>query len=296
MFYNMLSQEPDKNDFKKNGKDNSIYPFISINYSISEKQMLTLGFKQSNERPMFKSYNPFMYLYTPTMLVKGNPDMKPSKTTGVDLTYVFQPSQAQMYMMAGGVSYTENLINPEMTVDPTSKRLIFSQENLGDLRKIYFYLSAQNNISSWFSLQTSISVSEDSYLKMKDSLRGLSTNLPNLVLGLEGSIVLPYKSNFHFVYNFISSGITAQGKTLSSNYVNFSFDRTFFKDKLGTSITIINPFHRMKSVQEFNTPQANFKYNFISEAAVFRLSVNYKFGKEKRSTIQKQNAINNSRL
>ena len=230
------------------------------------------------------------------MLVKGNPDMKPSKTSGVDLTYIFQPSQAQMYMMTGGVSYTENLINPEMTVDPATKRLIFSQENLGDQRKTYFYLSAQNTISSWFSLQTSISVSEDKYLKMKDSLRGLSDNIPNLVLGLDGGIVLPYKTNFHFVYNFVSPGITAQGKNLSFHYLNFIFDRSFFKNKIGTSLTIINPFHRMKTVQEYNTPQANFRYNFISEGAVFKLGVNYKFGKEKRSTIQKQNAINNSRL
>ena len=296
MFYNMLSRELNKNDFKKNGNDNSIYPFISINYNINEKQMLTLGFKQNNERPMFKSYNPFMYLYTPTMYVKGNPDIKPSKTSGVDLTYVFQPSQAQMYMLTGGISYSENLINPEMEVDPVSKRLIFSQQNLGDLQKIYFYLSAQNTISSWFSLQTSISVSEDRYLRMKDSLRGLSTNIPSLVLGLEGSIVLPYKLNFHFVYNFISSGITAQGKTLSSNYVNLSFDRSFFKDKIGTSLTIINPFHRMKSVQEFNTSQANYINKFISEAAVFKLGVNYKFGKAKRSTIQKQSAITNMRM
>lgn len=296
MFYNFLSRELNKNDFKKNGTDNSIYPSISVNYIISKTQMLTFGLKQNNTRPSFKFYNPFTYLYTPTMLVTGNPDLKPSTTTGADLTYTFQPSESQMYMVNGGISYSEKIFSPVMDVDSVSKRLIFSQQNLGDMQQIYLYLSAQNNITRKFSLQASLMVSQDKYKLIKESLKGLSGNSPNVALTLNGSIVLPLKVNFRFMYNFNSSSITAQGKNLSSHYVNFGIDRSFLKDKIGTSLTITNPFHRMKNIQEYNTPLMRVQYKFISEAAVFRLGLSYKFGKVKRSTIQKQNAIMNTRM
>jgi len=296
MFYDFMSRELNKNDFIKNGTDNSLYPAISVSYNISEIQVLTLGFKQSLTRPSFKFYNPFMYLYTPTMLVKGTPDLKPSKTTGADLTYILQPSLTQMYMLTGGISYSEKIISPEMDVDPISKRLIFSQQNLGDMQEIYIYLSTQNNFSKWFSLQTSLMISDDKYKRMTDSLKGISEHHPTLAFSLNTSIVLPMKVNFHLMYNFNSSSITAQGRNLSTHYVDISFDRSFLKNKIGTSLTITNPFHRMKSIQEFNTPLMKVQYKFISEAAVFRFGLSYKFGKEKRSTIQKQNAIMNTRM
>ncbi|MDP4241015.1 MAG: outer membrane beta-barrel protein, partial [Bacteroidota bacterium] len=291
-----MSRELDKNDFTKKGRDNSLYPTISVNYNISETQMLTFGLKQNLTRPSFKFYNPFKYLYTPTMLVKGNPDLKASRTTAADLTYILQPSQSQMYMLNGGISYTEKLIFPGMEVDSLTKILIFSQQNLGDLQEIYLYLTAQKSFTKWFSLYTSLMVSQDKYIRMSDSLKGNSENHPAMALSVNGSIVLPMKVNFHFMYNFNSSSITAQGKNLSTHFVNFTFDRSFLKDKIGTSLTITNPFHSMKNVQEYNTPLMKLQYKTFMESAVFRLGLSYKFGTVKKSTIQKQNAIINTRL
>jgi hypothetical protein len=296
MTYNSLSREILKNDFNKSGLANSLYPSVSISHNINEKQTMTFGFRQNITRPGFSSYNPFQLNYSPIQIYKGNPDLKPSMNNGGDITYIFQPSKTQMYMLIGGITYSNKVIGAAAEVDSVSNKLIFTNQNLADMQHLYLSLSTQNNFTDWFSLETSLSIFQDNYKRMKESLKVSGENLPSISFSLNSNIVLPLKINSYIGYQYTSTTITAQGKINSSHYIDIEFDRTFFNDKIDTSFTIVNPFHRTNNTTEVNSATMQSQFKYLSEAAVFRLGISYKFGKEKNTTIQKQNAITNMRM
>lgn len=296
MYFNSSSQEINKDDFTKTGSNNYLLPTVSITHSFSASQMLMLGLKQNISRPRYSTYNPFMFLSTPIIFVKGNPDLKPSINSNADITYILQPSEKQSYMFVGGINYDEKLIYPQIDIDPVTNKLIFSQQNLSDKQNLYLYISAQNNFSKLFSLQTSLTISKTKYKLLVDSLKGQSKNDPSISFSLNSSYKLPWNINSNLYYQFSSTSITAQGKRKSAHYLSLNISRSIIKNRISAYLDIDNPFHRMKNSEEFNTSFIKGQYKSVSEAAVFKLGVSYKFGKEKNSMSDKQRAIMNSRM
>lgn len=262
-------------------KKNYLLPSTSVSYKINGKQMLTFVYKQNIKLPVLNLIQPYVYQLPTEIKAGGNMTVEPSKMTVADLSYILQPSQSQMYILNSGICYDEKLIYPAIACYYTLG-LFFNPQNLADKRKLYMSLSTQNVFNQWLSLGTSVEVSDVKYLKYRkdfgliENLNSKSKNHPNVALSLNGNISMPGKLNFNFIYQYNSSYITPQGQTFSSHYLNLVFDRSFMKDRIGTFLSITNPFHRMKSAEEYNISVINIQYKTISEATVIRLGLSYK--------------------
>lgn len=273
-------------------KNNYLYPTTSISYIINKKQLITLVVKQNNTIPYFKFYQPYIYQVPTEIKIEDTYNISPSKATLADLFYILQPSSAQMYVLNGGISYYKKIIYPSILSETTTIKQMILMFNLSDMKKMYVSISSQNVFNKWFSIGTSIEVSETKYLKYNNLSNLYLAELPNLgikhldvALSLNGNIHLPKQVNFNFLYQYESSGITPQGTTSSVHFLNLVFDHSFKNNKINTFLSITNPFHSMTRLEEYKFSYRKIQYRNISELAVLRLGISYRFGKDKKESI-----------
>lgn len=72
-------------DYKKNYT--KLFPTLNLAYELSEKESFTLGYNRRIRRPRSHHLNPFSSRSSTSNVFKGNPDLDPMFTNGVDLGY-----------------------------------------------------------------------------------------------------------------------------------------------------------------------------------------------------------------
>jgi outer membrane receptor protein involved in Fe transport len=79
----------------------NLLPSLNLIYNLTEKASLRLSGSQTVGRPEFREIAPFgFYDFNKNVSVVGNPNLKQSKTTNVDLGYALYPSAGQVFSVS----------------------------------------------------------------------------------------------------------------------------------------------------------------------------------------------------
>jgi hypothetical protein len=66
----------------------NLFPTVNLNYELTEKQTVSLGYNRRIRRARNRFINPFPSRTSQTVLFQGNPDINPSISNGLDLGYL----------------------------------------------------------------------------------------------------------------------------------------------------------------------------------------------------------------
>jgi hypothetical protein len=145
----------------------SVLPSANLIYNLNTKSNIRLSASQTVGRPEFRELAPFsFYDFNRNVSMRGNPDLKQSKTSNFDLGFAFYPTSGEVIAISGFYKYFELPIEQKLL--PVSSGRAFTYGNaesatlLGvelELRKsLNFIDEALNNFI--FSANASLMKSE----------------------------------------------------------------------------------------------------------------------------------------
>lgn len=293
----LIASQTNNPDYSLKRQDQGIYPIFSTNYKIADNQSISFAIKHSITRPQYSNYVPFEWIISSSLTSKGNPEINPYYTNNIDFTYQFQVNQNHIIMINGGINSSNGVILPGIIYNNDSKILVASPFNLADLFDIYGTISLQNNICSWLTCQTSLSMTKSKYYQyISEDFKGPDNNMVKFSISENVSFVLPLKLNLNLYYTFISASTTAQGSQLPYHMIYAIASRDFLKNKLNISLSIRNPFISGKSSTVYQTLSFISTQTTFSENNILKINLRFKFGKTKRSDQAVPEKITNSRL
>lgn len=126
-------------------------PQLRWQYRFSPQKSFTVGYNGNNTQPSINQIQPVRVNDDPLNIVLGNPDLKPSYTNRVDVSYnSFKVLGNRYVFFSGSISNTHNPIVSNRTTD-SAGRSILQYANLEDQTPLnyYFYSSFSRNIKRW---------------------------------------------------------------------------------------------------------------------------------------------------
>ena len=131
------------------------YPTFFASYKSNGNNEFNLSYAKRIRRPDYSQLNPAKKYNTPYSYSNGNPFLKPSTITDLRLTYTFLKD----YSLTAYHTQTNDLASNVTVQDNTNKTLFDTQENIGRIKETGFELSTSNRLTSWWEINTIISLS-----------------------------------------------------------------------------------------------------------------------------------------
>ncbi|MGX5689881.1 TonB-dependent receptor [Arcticibacter tournemirensis] len=198
-----------------------ILPSLNITYSINDQTNLRLSASKTVTRPELRELANFGFFdYVSKRILQGNPDLKRSQNTNVDLKYEFYPGSGQVFSLSGFYKYFKNPI--EQTVSSAATRNItFQNANSAtsygmevEFRKrLNFFGSTSflNNVTAYANSSIIFSTVNLNSLVSEVTSRALQGQSPYII-----NAGLQYSSSdnnlsFNLLYNRIGNRISEVG-------------------------------------------------------------------------------------
>ncbi|MEJ5962670.1 TonB-dependent receptor [Pedobacter immunditicola] len=100
----------------------NVLPSANLIYNLTEKASIRLSGSQTVGRPEFREIAPFsFYDFNKNVSVVGNPNLKQSKTTNVDLGFAIYPSSGQVFSVSAFYKDFENPIEQSLQLGTSGR-------------------------------------------------------------------------------------------------------------------------------------------------------------------------------
>lgn len=263
----------------------SLFPNISINRFFRKRYNFGASYNIRVNRPRENNLNPQINNVDTLNISYGNPNLSPSYTHQVDLSFgVF----GQRWSFTPRLSYStsQDVIERFRTVTlipgSNTARSESTFDNIGTNNSLAFMLIGNYRPTSKISTNGNFSVIQSQYIsKLNNSLNrdGISFRA-----NFGFSMQLPYKTAFESNINYANNA-SAQGRNKGSVTSNLSARKTFLNNKLNLRLSINDVFGDRTNTtfsEGDNFRSNNFSTNNTQN---FTLSLNYRFTKVARNNI-----------
>ncbi|WP_316785755.1 outer membrane beta-barrel protein [Pedobacter frigiditerrae] len=258
----------------------SAFPSVSVNRFFKKRYNFGATYSVRINRPREFALNPQVNNADTLNISYGNPDLSPSYTHQMDLSFgafglkwSFTPRIS--YSTSSGVIERYRIVNPNGISESTF-------DNVGTNQSFALMLIGNFRPTNKISTNGNFSVIQSKYSST------LNSSLNRDGLSLRGSIgismQLPYKTAFESNLNY-ANNITAQGRNKGSINSSFGARKSFFKNTLSVRISTQDPF-RNKNNESFNQG-----LNFVSQSFSTNNSSNVNFSLNYRFTKVKVNKV-----
>jgi outer membrane receptor protein involved in Fe transport len=225
------------------------FPSLFLQYKTSPKHVFNLSYARSISRPSYLLLNPFENIQNPYYIEKGNPYLVPYFSNNVEFSYLLNSK----YSFTTGFQRTTRIIN---TVYQNVGNVIYSTyDNVNNQSEGFISLSPSFKINDWWELNCSVTArytqlnifepGNATQTKEKFSQDFWMSNKLTIAKSLFTEVIARYSRNqFLGIYDWKPQGS-----------IDFSFKKSFFKDKLTSTLYVADVFNIKKigwSVDEQN--------------------------------------------
>lgn len=269
----------------------NLVPSVSINRKLKNMSSLTLGFSRKIRRPGIYQLNPFVDRSNPNFETSGNPNLRPSTASGVELKY----SNFKKGSFNFGLSYEfyNKLVMPVSTLNTATNITRSSFDNTGKAQVI----GANININYPITKKWNISMnSHAGYGHVTAVVNNLVVENQGLMYYVSGSSGYSINKGWRINANMNMNGpnLTLQGTSNSFIGSSFSVNKDLIKEKLSFSASANNPFAKYRYyISETNGNDFTQESNNQSYLRTYSASLNYRFGKLKSGLKKSKKAIIN---
>jgi outer membrane receptor protein involved in Fe transport len=199
----------------------NILPSANLIYNLTDKASIRLSGSQTVGRPEFREIAPFsFYDFNKNVSVVGNPNLKQSKTTNIDLGYAVYPASGQVFSISAFYKYFELPIEQSLLIGPSGRSFGYLNSESANLygvemefrRPLNFIADQFENFT--FSTNASYMKSEVNVKKTinKTGKRPLQGQSPYLVnAGIQYSSKEENSTGVSLLFNRIGKRIWAVG-------------------------------------------------------------------------------------
>lgn len=265
----LTSGERDRQDYAK------AYPTLHLSYKLDEERTLTASFSERVQRPPPFLLNPLAYLGDPSIVQRGNPDLRPQDTQSYELGYEQRhgPSsyQATLYYRR----YTDQITQVER--DLGNGRFEYTFGNLGSSQGAGVELTANGKLTSKLSYNASTNIFW-TQIDAANLIAGLPTESS---YGISGRANLNWqvRTDDMLQFNITATGqrLIAQGILEPYYTVNLGW-RHKVNDRLTATVTVQDLTASYRFRRRLDTPvlTENLDVSPAFRSVFFRLD--YRFG------------------
>ena len=258
----------------------NLFPNVSLDYNMSEKQQWNLSYQRKIDRFRFDIVNPFLTYSSPFLYYQGNPNILPS------FSHNFSISHSYNSAVATSVSYGRhtNALASVFRRDPATNILIQSDANLSRATTMDVNLSLTKQVGGAL---TTVNFVGATYIRFYSptmpwlnqasvGVMASSNNTVNLPNGMRAELSLYYRTPLTYgAYSFRAqyNGSIAVSKSV-------------LKEKGTLTLTVLDPLNLQKN--RYDTRAADVQAYSLdkTETRFVRLNFSYRFGNQKVKTIK----------
>lgn len=225
-----------------------VLPSLNSTYSLNEKTNVRFSVSQTVTRPELRELSNFGFFdYVSKRILQGNPDLKRSQNTNIDLKYEFFPSSGQVLSISGYYKYFKNPIE-QIVSSGSVKNITFQNANSAttfgmefEVRKNLGFIAANNfykNLTTYVNTSIIFSTVNLNSLISEVTSRALQGQSPYLINA--GLLFNEPKSgwSFNLLYNRIGERIAEVGYQgypdiyeKGRNVIDFQIAKKLLKNK-----------------------------------------------------------------
>jgi outer membrane receptor protein involved in Fe transport len=276
----------------------ALFPSLFLTKHVNDNLELRVNYTRRIRRPSFWHLNPFIDINDPLNLRQGNPSLRPEFTNSFEFNYnqhyrkgsflgvlYFRNNQGDITRYSDTISAEQFQRLNNAAIDHNA--ILNTFINARNTNYMGAELTLQHKFSNHFDVVPTVNLQ---YRKVNADVGDL--NLSNEGFNWEGKLTVNYKLaaarsallkdlSFQVMGEYESREVTAQGRNVPQNRIDFALRKDFLKDnKASFTFNINDVFNSYRFGNIYDTE------NFYQESyrrrnvRTFRVSFTYKFGKQ----------------
>ncbi|QKJ28650.1 outer membrane beta-barrel protein [Mucilaginibacter mali] len=260
----------------------NLFPNLSASRMFKEKYTVGLSYSERIARPREFALNPQIETQDSTNISFGNPNLHPSHTQQLDLSFGMFQKMWSIYPRLG-YSSTSSIIERLTTVSPTG----VSQSTYDNLASSQYYtVNVYGNYRPTKKITLNGGGTVGKVVYETTSVNAVSRNGYSINGRVGMTMDLPQRLAFEGNMSYYSNS-SAQGRNAGSVSTSFGMRKVFMKNKLKLRMMAVNPFSNSNSITY--TDGINFTRESFNSTRTrnFSMTISYNFTKVGRNTLEK---------
>ncbi len=289
----LIINQIESNDFNRNNFD-GFFPTLNVNYELTEKQSLSLGYNRRLRRPRSFFLNPFPSRSSPTNLFQGNPKLTPSFSNQVDFGYL---NRFEKVTLNTSIYFQRATDVITFIVEDTGEDTFFDGQQVSILRRTPVNLAKNDRLGFEFTTsyrpnrKWNINGNFNMFnLITRGDFNGQNFDAENLswFVRLNNKITLFESIDWQTRFFYRGPRETAQTKSKGIASVSLAFSKDLFDEKASLALNISDLFNSRKRISETVTPffendnESQFRVRSINLSFTYRFNQKKKRGGEGR--------------
>jgi iron complex outermembrane recepter protein len=251
-----------------------LFPTAYFQYKANEKNNLGANFGRRVNRPSYQSLNPFIRFIDRYTFSQGNPGLKPSVSSNVELSHTWK----NKITTTANYTHVKDVI--QSIIQQKGEEAYNMPANVSTLNQFGIAVTANTPITEWWNSNMSINVSND-------NIKGVVNNTPISVKGT--TFLLNGTQQFKITKTFSAelSGIYRRGlegimRVQPVGMVSAGLSQQILKNKGSIRLSVRDIFwtQRMKASTRYGNVDVDMRQ--VNESRFATLSFNYSFSKGKK--------------
>ena len=280
--------QPTSGDYKKKNFT-GLFPTVNLNYEISDRQSLTLGYNRRISRPRGYHLNPFPSRSSLTNIFQGNPDLNPSYSNKFDLGYL---NRFGKFTLSSSLYVQHTTDEDEWVSIDTGNTVVINGEDVPVIQRTPVNAGTNDRYGFEFNLNYNASKkwrinSDFNFFKSvtDGEYNGISLDADNVSWSfrLNNKYTLPGAIDWQTNMRYRGPSEDAQNKRKGNFSTTVAFSKDLFKEKASIAFNVNDVFnssaYRGDVDSETFFSQREIRWRGVRS---YNLSFTYRFNQKKK--------------
>ena len=270
-----------------NDSYNGYFPTLNLGYEIGTTASITLGYNRRISRPRARMLNPFQSRSSKTSYFQGNPELDPSFSNGIDISYLKQFKKVTLNTSVYYRKSTDAISRVAIVTDetvfvndietPVIRRLPI---NLGTVEQ--FGVEFNTSLRLVKGMRTNASVNFFRRIE-EGNYQGTSYDTDNTSWSgnLRNSYLLPFDIQSQFSVRYRGPSESSFGISKGFLYTDLALSKDVFNDDATLNLRFSDLFNTAKYDYQTTTPVAVTDGIYQRREPTYTLTFTYRFRQDK---------------
>ncbi|MDR0970268.1 MAG: TonB-dependent receptor [Lentimicrobiaceae bacterium] len=265
-----------------------LFPSAFLMYSLTDKHIFKLAYNKRITRPSYRALNPFEYYISQISVIAGSPNLFPSITHNIEFSHIYKNSlTTNLFYLYNKDVFSQILKRSE--TNPST--VIYFHDNIGASHEWGFFTGGYKQLLKWWGIYAQITA----YYTYTDFLilgRPERKGLLQASTSISSQFFLPKEIKLELSGYGQTPEIAGFYERKAYYILNFNAAKTFGKEQNFTVSFKVNDLlktDKRRSIGYSDGVTMAVKNSYDSRQ--FWVSALWKFGRNKNSTVKRQNFI-----
>ncbi|HZW63546.1 MAG TPA: outer membrane beta-barrel family protein [Flavobacteriaceae bacterium] len=279
---NLVNQEVNTFDYFK------LFPTLSLSHTFNENHSLGVTYNKRIERPAYTNLNPFQFYLNDNAYVVGNPNLQPTISQLVTLSYTLN----QEYTFEVYYRHEENTMSEQTFQDNENNKIKYVASNLKQDVDYGFDFFTYKSITDFWSVYVvnSIFKMNSQFFAVENDNRILENERWSMYSNIINYFSLSATTSAELSALYISPTVHGSSNISSRAQIDLSLKKSFAKGKWVASLTASDIFNTTGFEVSNNYLDQRNKYQTTFDNQWIRVGLRYNFGNTKLETNQRSSS------